>query len=270
MKAVYVVIICLLGLCLKAQDAMYLVTNSIYCQDFNYPNLARNGPASPVPFGWAFAEFGANHNLTYSVGDGRDAAGDTYSYGPQGEDHNDRAFGMLRSSRVSSVIGVNFRNNLGYAITSLNISYTGEQWRLGTRTGNAPDRLSFAYRIGGGTLTDGSWTEVSALDFLSPQTCGTAGALDGNAAANRTLISYQINGLNITDGQSFWLRWSDFDNPYGNDGLAIDDFSIEFIPEPSTRDLCWLAGGILLCWAVIRRRRGGKAVKSGASRYLLA
>src|SRR5204862_3072057 len=69
-------------------------------------------------------------------------------------------------------------------------------------------------------------TGVTALNFNPPVTAGTAGALDGNAAANRTAISSTITGLSIPNGASFFIRWTDTDATGADDGLSVDDFSI--------------------------------------------
>ena len=84
--------------------------------------------------------------------------------------------------------------------TSLEIAYTGEQWRLGTAS--RADRIDFEYSTDATTLSNGTWTGVDTLDFTSPFTT-TTGALDGNAAANRTAISSTISSLNIPAGATF-------------------------------------------------------------------
>ena len=66
----------------------------------------------------------------------------------------------------------------------------------------------------------------NTLDFVSPSTT-TTGAKDGNATANRTLRSTVITGLSIANNAIFWLRWNDLDASGADDGLSIDDFSIQ-------------------------------------------
>ncbi len=193
---------------------------SAYTQDFN--TLASSGTSSTVPAGWAFSESGSNANTTYITGTGSGNAGDTYSYGATG--NSDRAFGGLQSANLVPTIGASFTNNTGSTITSLAISYTGEQWRLGA-TGRT-DRLDFQYSTNATSLTTGSWTDVDNLDFNAPNSTGTVGALDGNLAANRTAISFTITGLSIANGATFWIRWNDFDATGADDGLAVDDFSL--------------------------------------------
>ncbi|HMN91366.1 MAG TPA: DUF4082 domain-containing protein, partial [Saprospiraceae bacterium] len=193
---------------------------SAYTQDFN--TLASSGTSSTVPAGWAFSESGSNANTDYAAGTGSSATGDTYSFGATS--NTERAFRGLQSGNLVPTIGASFTNNTGSTVTSLAISYTGEQWRLGA-TGRT-DRLDFQYSINATSLTTGSWTDVDNLDFNAPNSTGTVGAFDGNAAANRTAISSTITGLSIANGATFWIRWNSFDATGSDDGLAVDDFSL--------------------------------------------
>ncbi|HEV8139182.1 MAG TPA: Calx-beta domain-containing protein, partial [Pyrinomonadaceae bacterium] len=195
------------------------------CENFN--TLAITSTSSTTPDGWTFAESGTSANTTYAAGTGSSATGDTYSFGAAS--NTERAFGGLRTGSLVPIIGAAFTNNTGRTITSFVISYTGEQWRLGT-SGRAPDKLDFQYSTTAGSLTDVvTWTDIDALDFSSPVTTGTVGALNGNSAANRTAISHTITGLSIPNGAAFWIRWTDFDVSSSDDGLAIDDFCL--IPQ---------------------------------------
>lgn len=188
----------------------------------NFDTLANSGTSAVTPDGWGFIETGTNANTSYTAGTGSSNTGDTFSFGASGS--SERAFGGLLSGSLVPTIGASFTNNTGGTISSLAISYTGEQWRLGA-TGRA-DRLDFQYSLNATALNNGSWTDVDALDFSSPITTGTVGALDGNAAANRTAVSSTIFDLNIPAGATFFIRWSDFNAAMADDGLAVDDFSI--------------------------------------------
>ena len=75
-------------------------------------------------------------------------------------------------------------------------------------------------------VNTGAWVDINGLDFLAPITTGTTGLLDGNAAANRTLVSGTISSLSIAPGGTVVLRWSSVDVTGADDGLAIDDFNI--------------------------------------------
>jgi len=159
----------------------------------NFDTLANSGTSSTVPTGWDFSESGANANTTYTAGTGSSNTGDTYSFGASG--NTERALGGLLSSNLNPTFGASFTNNTGSTITSLDISYTGEQWRLGT-SGRGADRIEFQYSTNATSLTTGTWISVTALIFNSPVTTGTVGALNGNDAANRTALSASISGLN--------------------------------------------------------------------------
>lgn len=191
-----------------------------YTQDFN--SLASSGSSSSLPQGWVFVETGSNANGLYSAGTGSSNTGDTYSFGAAG--NSDRALGGLRSANLVPLFGVEFRNDTGSVISSLSIGYWGEQWRLGTS--GRHDHLDFQYSLDATTLTDGTWTDVDTLDFLTPDSTGTVGARNGNASDYRTQISGVISGLSVSPGASFWLRWVDFDASGADDGLAVDDFSL--------------------------------------------
>ena len=201
------------------------LTASPYTQDFNtLSNNVSGGTGSVLPNGWAFAETGSGANGSYRSGTGSANNGDTYSFGADGS--TERAFGSLRSGSVVPTLGASFTNDTGATITSLSIGYTGEQWRLGVTSRAVADRLEFQYSVNASSLSSGTWVDADALDFVAPVTSGTAGALNGNAAANSTALGTTITGLSIAPGQTFWLRWTDTDVASSDDGLAIDDFTL--------------------------------------------
>ncbi len=188
----------------------------------DFSTLANSGTSSTTPTGWFFAEAGTNANATYNTGTGSSNTGDTYSFGAAAA--TERAFGGLLSGSLTPTIGACFTNNTGTTVTSLGVAYTGEMWRLGTAS--RTDRLDFQYSLDASSLTTGTWTDVDALDFSTPDSTGTAGARDGNAAGFRTAISNTIAALSIANGATVWIRWTDFNASGADDGLAVDDFSL--------------------------------------------
>jgi hypothetical protein len=197
--------------------------NTTYHQNFN--TLASSGTTndiSTLPQGWTFLESGSNGNTTYAAGTGSSNAGNTYSFGL---DATDRAFGGLLSGSVTPTMGASFVNNTGSTITSLQITYRGEQWRLGALARGA-DRLDFQYSVNATTLNSGSWTDVDALDFSSPVVTGSIGAVNGNDPQFSTSIAFTISDLTIANGAVFFIRWQDMNVTGSDDGLAVDDFSI--------------------------------------------
>lgn len=245
------------GLHLLAGSAIgsLIISSTSVSGSQNFNTLANTGTSSTLPSGWFFSESGTSGNVNslYAAGTGSANAGDTFSFGDASA--TDRAFGGLQSGTFITVIGVQITIGSGTNLNSISVSYTGEQWRLGT-TGRV-DRLDFQYSTNAVSLASGTWTDVNGLDFTAPVTTGTTGALNGNGSANRTTINnVAISGLNIATGSSVWFRWNDFDASGAEDGLGIDDFSVtgtfSAIPEPAAL----LLVGMASLMAFPRRRRG--------------
>jgi hypothetical protein len=219
-----------------------------YSEDFN--TLTNSGTSTVLPTGWYLLESGTNANIFYTAGTGSSNTGDTYSFGASGS--SERAFGGLLSGSLVPTIGAQFQNNTGFTITHIPITFTGEQWRAGVANRNAADRMDFQLSTDATSLATGTWTDYDALDFNSPNINTTLGALDGNASANRTTISFTITGLSIPDGATFWIRWTDFNITDADDGLAIDNFSIDQSNLPvelsSFTAKVLRAGGVQLDW----------------------
>ncbi len=188
----------------------------------NFDTLALSGTSSSLPAGWSIAESGANANTTYTAGTGSSNSGETYSFGPAA--NSDRALGGLQSGSLNPSFGACFTNNTGGAINSVQIGYTGEQWRLGTAS--RADRIDFQYSLNAIDLTSGSWADADDLDFATPNTA-TTGAKDGNTPGNRTAISSTLALTSpVANGATFWIRWTDLNASGADDGLAVDDFSL--------------------------------------------
>jgi uncharacterized protein len=206
---------------LTAQCVSLTALGSTYTQNFD--SLVSSGQSGGTPTGWSFVESLTNANALYTAGTGSSNTGETYSFGSTFA--TDRAFGALRSGNLATIIGSCYQNNTGTTITSVAVGYTGEQWRLGT-SGRGADRIDFQYSTTAISLSLGTYTDVNALDFSSPITTGTVGALNGNLAANRTALSAAISGLAVPNGGIFFIRWTDADVSGADDGLSVDDFSI--------------------------------------------
>jgi CSLREA domain-containing protein len=205
-------------------DVSLTTLGSAYTQNFDtLSNTAGSTTNNLTIPGWSMTESGngARDNEQYAVDTGGSNTGDTYSYGAAGS--TERALGQLRSGTNVTIFGASFVNNTGATITSLDIAYTGEEWRLGTA--GRTDQINFEYSTNATDLVTGTWTGVNALNFVTPDTA-TVGAKNGNAAADRTAKSSTISGLSIPNGATFWIRWSVVDASGADDGLAVDDFSL--------------------------------------------
>jgi predicted extracellular nuclease len=209
----------------------------------NFDTLASSGTPSwaddtTLP-GW-FAQFGTNatNPTAYTPSTGNSGTGALYSFGVAGTNPvTDRALGSVGSGTPTDIYwALKLTNNTGSTITSLAVSYTGEQWRQGGCTPTpctpAAQTVDFQYQVANaGVITDANtpttgWLDQDPLDFTSPQPgTSTAAAIDGNAAANRTALSSTIT-VTVNNGQEVWLRWKDINHPNNDHGLAIDDFSV--------------------------------------------
>jgi hypothetical protein len=226
---------------------------------FRLDDLSWQTNSPPIPWvtagmnGWQILENGGSGFAFFSPGNGSGTTSGAFSYGL----NSDRALGSLAGAARRMALGVVVQNITGFTLDEATIAFTGEQWRLG-RSGaaNPADTLFFEYRVGTGTdisTAGGAFTSLSALNFVTPVTVGTVGALDGNAAANRISLSSTLSGLNWQAGQYLVLRWRDVDDTGSDHGMAIDDFTLTAIPEPCAVGLLTL-GGVALAFARRSRR----------------
>lgn len=242
----------------QATPISLLSLGSAYTQNFDtLGNAGASLPDPMLPIGWTLTESGdgARDNEKYSADAGRSNTGDTYSYGEAGS--TERALGSLRSGTLISMFGAEFINKTGTSITRLDIAFTGELWRLGTAS--RTDKLAFQYSTDANSLTAGTYHDISALNFVTPNTTDV-GAHNGNDADNAKAISGIITGLDIAANSTFWIRWSDVDASGADDGLAIDNFSlisrgavapaVLVVPEPGSLALVGIG---LLGWRRHRR-----------------
>ncbi len=198
-----------------------------YNQDFsvlttgNFP-LTDN---TSIPGVYAFRALGNTNPNVFIADNGSNAVGGFRNYGPAGDP--DRALGGLADafSTADLAYGIRFQNDTAMTITSIEVRYTGEQWRDAS---TAAQTLSFSYRTDPGNITDlvsGTYTLVPSLDFTSPTNTGSSGPIDGNDPANREEIVSSF-AVSIPPGQEIMLRWVDFSEIVTNQGLAIDDVQV--------------------------------------------
>ena len=202
-----------------------LLPGSPYAQNFDtLSNTAGSTTNNLTITGWFLTESGggARDNEQYAVDTGSSNTGDTYSYGAAGS--TERALGGLQSGTLIPIFGACFTNNTGETITSLDVAYTGEEWRLGTA--GRTDQINFEYSTNATSLMTGTWTAVSrTLNFVTPDTA-TTGAKNGNAAARphrdivHDLVAQHRQRRDLLDPL-------DRHQCHGaDDGLAVDDFSL--------------------------------------------
>lgn len=203
----------------SATDAIIL-TDQPYGENFD----VMGATGTTTPHGW-FVGTGtaAISGKTVTASTGGSSGGANYNFGSSGS--SERALGSLASASTQRDTEVRFVNQSGATITALNISYTGEQWRVG---GTAAVNNSLVLQF---SLSGTTYSAVGAgFDFNTPIDSGTAGSLNGNSAANRVagLGGIFTPPAPIPNGQTFYLRWADPDNTSSDHGIAVDDLTISF------------------------------------------
>lgn len=199
----------------------------------NFDTLANTGTTNAwtddsTIAGWYSQRSGTG--TTYAADTGTSTGGNLYSYGSTSS--TERALGSLGSGNAAAgsfAHGVLLQNTSGGSIIIDSLAYTGEEWRKGGVT--VPQVVALSYQLGASAITsltpasNAGWTALASGDFSSPINTTGAGALDGNATANRTAISINPN-ISVPNGTYVMIRWSDPDHSGTDHGLAIDDVTI--------------------------------------------
>ena len=143
-------------------------------------NTAGSTTNTTLPTGWYITEQGggARDNEQYAVDTGASTTGDIYSYGAAAS--TDRALGALRSGTLIPFYGAKFTNNTGATITSLDVSYIGEEWRCGTA--GRTDRIDFQISTNATDLTTSPRVAVPHHEELK------VSQFDCTAAGGRKLL----------------------------------------------------------------------------------
>lgn len=160
------------------------------------------------------------------INTGTTNANSCYNFGISGTNPlSDRALGAISTSTTHR-FGLRLYNNGATTIGSFNISFTGEQWR----SFNA-GTLVFEYQTGTTvtSLTAGTWTALTALDFASLAT-STGAATDGNNSSFRTAKSATLT-VSVAPNTEIFFRWTK--SGTSSPGLAIDDLSITAVNSSS-------------------------------------
>lgn len=196
--------------------------------------------------GW-YACSSQNATNTYKADNGSYYYGTSlFSYGCMtkqlgGVGDTDRALGGVCSASGFTNFGILLCNNTGATINTLAVSYAGEAWKKGTESNKTAGGLVFSFFQNPACYvsaqTGEGCTTVPSLSFIPP--CAGASndtdvkvlmPLDGNAAANRTIVSGKLTGLNWGAGETLLLRWKQqvvTSTPLTAQwGLAVDDLTL--------------------------------------------
>src|SRR5215831_4541847 len=258
MKRIFAIVAAASAVSLGSHAQVLLSGGLTYSQNFD--SLASSSTTATVPWtdnttlpGWFASRsytggtstaFGPYAYTSYRVAGGENNSGWLYSFGTNGVGSiTDRALGSISSGTPkTNAFGVWIENDTASTVSSITVSYTGEQWRNGGNT--AVQTLAFSYGVSSigftspidtGAEPANGWIGVAGLNFNTPTTGATAGVLDGNDPANRTVFSPTVlTGVTLNPGDSIFLRWRDIDDSGNDHGFGIDDLTVSFnaIPEP--------------------------------------
>lgn len=230
-------------------------TGTTYTQNFD--TLPTGATEAAVVGGWvddsSLTGWFSNQTALFRVSIGSSSNGSLYSFGSASS--TERALGAVGGGSGAAGTGTPFNavtyalvlvNDTGSTLTSFDLGFDGEQWRMGNNA--TAHKIDFSYQTFTGSLPAGfvtatGYTDVNALDFTGPQaTATTAVALDGNLAANRVANINASVPLTWAAGDSLVLRWVDANDASNDHGLAIDNVSFNAVPTPGAVALLGLAG----------------------------
>jgi hypothetical protein len=158
-----------------------------------------------------------------------------YSFGSAGS--ADRALGGIATTFIANgypltgtgYVALRFVNQTGRPIANLEVSYAMEQWYNSGKVDKA--QVGFDYQVLTGAFTGameaGTWTSEPALGVAAPSTATVIASKNGNAPANRRVLTATLRGLNLAVGKEIVLRWKYVLNSETNgNGLSIDDVTV--------------------------------------------
>lgn len=168
---------------------------------------------------------GNNENTEFKAHDGNFGSSTgrgIISFGLSGS--SERALGFVPTGQARPSFGVILENTSDVTYTSVQISFAGEQWRAGDP--NIENLIEFFHGTGSSILD--AQTLVPELTFNAPYLSGAINnaGLDGDAPANREVLSAEITGLSWGPGQTLALRWKTNELSGQDNGLAIDDLVV--------------------------------------------
>lgn len=236
-------------------------TSFTYLQNFNTLSAA-TGVGLPwtndsTLTGWHLFTAAGAPITSYSAGNGSDSTGNFYSFGATSTS-TDRAFGAVASGSayfgsvatgsVAGYAAVSLTNNTGIGLNRIGFTFSGEQWRNSGETATQGITLQYGFGPTFGGVT--SWTSPGGNFNWTAPLGGVAGAVDGNGAGLVANRGGMLTGLPWSAGSTLWLRWEDINDVGFDHGLAVDDFQVQFVPEPGAL----LIGSLALLRLLIRRR----------------
>lgn len=204
------------------------ITTGSYFQNFGTTDITSWTDNSTYP-GWyrTSTTFVGHENITTAAPSN---TGGFYTYECNG--NNNQKIGSRASGSATNIrYGVVLRNQTGFAIQSIRVSYTGYQLSL-AQNGSAPNIISFDYVTSGSIpgITAGATGTVSALNFGQLQSTGAgSNQVQGYPCTqSRAITACFALATPLAVNSYILLRWTDIDDSNNDHHMAIDDLQVDF------------------------------------------
>ncbi|TXI77704.1 MAG: T9SS type A sorting domain-containing protein [Flavobacteriales bacterium] len=221
-------ILCMCGLVPPTHGQVNITTGS-YFQGFGTTDITSWTNNVTFP-GWyrSSGTFAGHENITSALPSN---TGGFYTYECNG--NNDQKIGSRASISASNIrYGVVFRNQTGFPIRSIRVSYTGYQLSL-AQNGGAPNTISFDLVTSNSvpSITASATGSVSALNFspLMSSPSGGSSQLQSYPCTHSTAITACFAlATPLAVNSYILLRWTDIDDTNNDHHMAIDDVQVDF------------------------------------------
>ena len=212
----------------------------------------------------------------FRIGNGSHTGSGFYNFGNgnpavKSKNSTERSLGSFNDASNRCIqYGVLIENNTGKKITSLDISYLGKVWRIGSSVAER-DTLQFGYVVLSAAniirdlrdrkkyLGDIRTRAFASLDFVSPTTIFADADVqarvetDGEDPKNQAAVSATLS-VGINPGEVVLLRWSDNDETGDDHAMAIDNLVVQAVFE---------AGEDAIDTPVLERNQTIKGIQNG-------
>ncbi|HNR55731.1 MAG TPA: T9SS type A sorting domain-containing protein [Flavobacteriales bacterium] len=207
------------------------ITTGSYVQDFGTTDVTSWTNNVTYP-GWyrSSGTFAGHQNITAAAPSN---TGGFYTYECAG--NNDQKIGSRASGSASLIrYGVVFRNQTGFPIYSMRVSYRGYQLSL-AENGSTVNTITVDYVVSAAlpAITAGATASVPALNFVQIMNSTTAGSnqITGYPCNQyRDISSCVAFATAVPNNYYILLRWTDIDDSWNDHHMAIDDLQVDFDP----------------------------------------
>lgn len=151
---------------------------------------------------------------------------------------------------ANMVTTIGFTNNTGKTIKDLTVSFDVFQWRKGaSSTGTQFGRLSTLDLAGSSNLTGLNSFNFTAANHSALSQLAVGRAFGAAAPADFTAdtsFTQTLTGLSLANGENFSFSFT-YNRGAGSgsaQGIALGNFSVTAVPEPSSMAILALVGGV--------------------------